>query len=66
MGQKNFVRFREVSALERFCLFWTETRKNPTQKTADLLDIPTIPFTFPPIAKEISLKTIRPEEINFY
>ena len=44
---KNFVRFREVSVLERLCLFWPETRKNPTPKTATLLVIPTILFTPP-------------------
>ena len=42
-GTKNFVRFREVSALERFCLFWPEIRKNRTPKTANLLGIPIIP-----------------------
>ena len=44
-GQKKFDRFREVSALERFCLFWLETGENPTPITANLLGIPIIPFT---------------------
>ena len=46
-GRKNFVHFREVSALERFCLFWPETRENHTPKTSNLLGIPMIFFTPP-------------------
>ena len=46
-GTNSVVRFGEVSVLKRFSLFWPERRKNPTPKTASLLGILIIPFSFP-------------------
>ena len=44
---KDVVGFRDASTLERFCLFWPETQKNPTPKTENPLAITIIPFTPP-------------------